>query len=588
MTFLRRVSTRRLIAICALALTMVIGATAVAFATSGGGPKPPAKPLANAVHDALEAPSVPGISAEVHFTNNLIDASSLEGKDPLLAGADGRLWYSPSGGGKLRLELQAEEGGNDSQVLIEGRHFRIYDGTSETVYEGTLPEEEMGGKEGAAGEVPSVGKIQSKIDEAGKHVELSGAMPSDVAGQATYTLSAAPSHDGGLLGRVELAWDAANGIPLRAAVYSSESSSPVLQLEATEVSFESIGESVFEISPPAEAKVVDLSPEEVEGPQHGKATEVVGTKAVGEAVDFPLAAPQSLAGLPQSEVRAIEVDGKTAALVTYGKGLGGIAVIESKSEGESGATAGEEGGLGLPKIAIGNVKGEELDTALGSALSFSRERRRLRGRSARLPPPRSRRRREAYSGGPQQVQPDGDRRSRSAAWSSATASSSPSTSVDLTVEAGDVFGYLGPNGAGKTTSLRMMLGLIRPTEGTVRIFGRDPQLSVNALEGVAGFVEAPSFYPVPERRREPAPARGARRRRRRRADRRVARGRRPHRPRQGPGRRLLARDAPAARHRRRAAAQAAPAAARRARDRARPGRDARHARPDPSALGERR
>jgi ABC-2 type transport system ATP-binding protein len=67
--------------------------------------------------------------------------------------------------------------------------------------------------------------------------------------------------------------------------------------------------------------------------------------------------------------------------------------------------------------------------------------------------------------------------------------------VDLTVEAGDVYGYLGPNGAGKTTSLRMMLGLIRPTEGTVRLFGRDPQESVQALDGVAGFVEAPAFYP---------------------------------------------------------------------------------------------
>jgi ABC-2 type transport system ATP-binding protein len=67
--------------------------------------------------------------------------------------------------------------------------------------------------------------------------------------------------------------------------------------------------------------------------------------------------------------------------------------------------------------------------------------------------------------------------------------------VDLTVDAGDVFGYLGPNGAGKTTSLRMMLGLIRPTEGSVRIFGRDPQLGVAALEGVAGFVEGPQFYP---------------------------------------------------------------------------------------------
>jgi ABC-2 type transport system ATP-binding protein len=73
--------------------------------------------------------------------------------------------------------------------------------------------------------------------------------------------------------------------------------------------------------------------------------------------------------------------------------------------------------------------------------------------------------------------------------------------VDLTVRSGDVYGYLGPNGAGKTTSLRMMLGLIRPTEGSVRLFGRDPQVSVRALEGVAGFVEAPTFYPYLSARR---------------------------------------------------------------------------------------
>jgi ABC-2 type transport system ATP-binding protein len=73
--------------------------------------------------------------------------------------------------------------------------------------------------------------------------------------------------------------------------------------------------------------------------------------------------------------------------------------------------------------------------------------------------------------------------------------------VDLTVRAGDVYGYLGPNGAGKTTSLRMMLGLIRPTAGTVRLFGRDPQQTIRALEGVAGFVEAPTFYPYLNARR---------------------------------------------------------------------------------------
>jgi len=68
--------------------------------------------------------------------------------------------------------------------------------------------------------------------------------------------------------------------------------------------------------------------------------------------------------------------------------------------------------------------------------------------------------------------------------------------VDLTVNRGDVYGFLGPNGAGKTTTLRMMLGLIYPTEGSVRLFGRDPASEgARALEGVAGFVEAPRFYP---------------------------------------------------------------------------------------------
>jgi ABC-2 type transport system ATP-binding protein len=68
--------------------------------------------------------------------------------------------------------------------------------------------------------------------------------------------------------------------------------------------------------------------------------------------------------------------------------------------------------------------------------------------------------------------------------------------VDLTVEPGDVYGFLGPNGAGKTTTLRILLALIRPDEGQARLFGRDPQHELpEALDGVAGFVETPYFYP---------------------------------------------------------------------------------------------
>jgi ABC-2 type transport system ATP-binding protein len=68
--------------------------------------------------------------------------------------------------------------------------------------------------------------------------------------------------------------------------------------------------------------------------------------------------------------------------------------------------------------------------------------------------------------------------------------------IDLEVRSGDVYGFLGPNGAGKTTTLRMALGLITPTEGVVELFGRDPMRhGARALHGVAGFVEAPRFYP---------------------------------------------------------------------------------------------
>jgi ABC-2 type transport system ATP-binding protein len=67
--------------------------------------------------------------------------------------------------------------------------------------------------------------------------------------------------------------------------------------------------------------------------------------------------------------------------------------------------------------------------------------------------------------------------------------------IDLEVPTGGVFGYLGPNGAGKTTSLRMLLGLIRPTAGNVELFGRDPVVEgPRALDTVAGFVENPAFY----------------------------------------------------------------------------------------------
>ena len=67
--------------------------------------------------------------------------------------------------------------------------------------------------------------------------------------------------------------------------------------------------------------------------------------------------------------------------------------------------------------------------------------------------------------------------------------------LDLTVERGEVFGFLGPNGAGKSTTIRMMLGLIRPTGGRVEISGLDVEKRRSqALRHVGAIIEEPAFY----------------------------------------------------------------------------------------------
>ena len=68
--------------------------------------------------------------------------------------------------------------------------------------------------------------------------------------------------------------------------------------------------------------------------------------------------------------------------------------------------------------------------------------------------------------------------------------------VDLTVPAGVAFGFLGPNGAGKTTLIRTLVGLTRPTSGTVELLGlSQPAKRAEALARVGAIVEEPRFHP---------------------------------------------------------------------------------------------
>ncbi len=347
MNILRRLPLSRLLLVCAL--VAVLGGSLAALALAlGSGPTPPPKPLAQAVHDALTAAPVEGVSANVKLTDNLLEGASLASggsggeagqlsQSPLLSGASGRLWIAKDG--RVRLELQAEKG--DTQVLYDGHTLTAYDASSNTLYRYTPP----AGKEGTdtqsspgnadKHEVPSVAKIEEAIAKL-DHVNVSGATPTDVAGRPAYTARVSPKEGGSLIGGAELSWDAENGLPLRAALYSSTSSSPVIELAASEVSFGPVASSVFEFTPPSNAKVEEITLPAGAGKQHGAAT--------------------SGGGHPK--------------MTTQGSGITAVHVLESKVKpGEKSPNLPE----GLQKVKIdGTTTATELPTALGTLLSFER------------------------------------------------------------------------------------------------------------------------------------------------------------------------------------------------------------------------
>jgi ABC-2 type transport system ATP-binding protein len=67
--------------------------------------------------------------------------------------------------------------------------------------------------------------------------------------------------------------------------------------------------------------------------------------------------------------------------------------------------------------------------------------------------------------------------------------------VNFSVRGGEIFGFLGPNGAGKTTTLKIIVGLLQPTSGTVRVAGFDIQAQPLQAKAVSGFVpDEPNLY----------------------------------------------------------------------------------------------
>jgi outer membrane lipoprotein-sorting protein len=373
---LRTLSTRRLLVVAGAIALLAVTAGIAQGALSDSNPTPAAKPLDRAVLDGVNAPKVGGITASVTFDNHLIPAGSLpEGStSPLLSGAKGRLWVTNDG--RFRVELQSPSG--DAQIVSDGKQVTVYDATSNTVYRFDVPKDagKESGDQADEHKPVTLEQVDKAIAEISRHWSVSGANPTSTAGAPTYTVRISPRDDGGLLGAAELAWDADNGIPLRAAIYADNQDSPVLELKADDVSFARVPKSDVDVSPPTGARVIDMSSRRQPGSdQSGQSHRVEGVDAVQAKLDFPLVAPDTLAGLPRQDVRLVQHEDKAGAVVVYGKGLGAIVVLQSKAGDQQSQPSGggdRDQQLRLPQINIDGATGTELATALATVVTFER------------------------------------------------------------------------------------------------------------------------------------------------------------------------------------------------------------------------
>jgi hypothetical protein len=368
---LRRPS--RLIAVAAVAGTLAAGgAVAVAAGLDGGRDYPPRTTLAGAVSRWLGAERPAGVTAEVRLTTRLVDTGRLADGAALLAGATGTVHVASNG--HARLDVRTVRG--DAVVTFDGERLAIYDARTNTVYRLDAPVAlRQAVAQAAEGGAPSSAAIAVALAGLATQASVRGPEPGNTAGQPSYTVRLSPRRDAGLLGALEVAWDAVRGVPLRVALYAEGGDEPVVELEATEVSYAPVAEADVTIEPPGDARVVDLASRlddlRAEAEQHLDAEGAEGVEAVSRAVPFGLRAPEALVGLPLSGIRAVTWDGRPAAVALYGRGLGQVVVLQEPAGAGDLAAEGRAGAL--PRVAIEGAVGWELVTALGTVLRVERE-----------------------------------------------------------------------------------------------------------------------------------------------------------------------------------------------------------------------
>ena len=387
MKFLRTVSTRRLLAIIVGFVTAVAAGTAIAVAAAGSGPVPPPKPLPERdPRRARRAEARRDQGADqLHQPSDRLERHSGIRSDPDRRDGPAVALERPPAAARAPVRQRRRAGRRQQRLLLGLRPDRRTRSTRAR----SPPTRHKASEAKRRTSVPSIGADPDRhLTRLANHVNLTGAIPSDVAGQAAYTVRVSPKHDGGLLGAGELAWDAIKGVPLRVAVYAKNDSSPVLELKATDISYGPVSSSVFNVAPPG-------GRQGRQGRHRQGARESATTRAQATPQPPPRASPArrgrpassrsrsshraSSSGCRAGTVTLLDWGGHPAALVSYGQNLGGVAVIEqpaasaARARLERASSGGREHhGLSLPTVSINGVTGQELDTALGTVVRFTR------------------------------------------------------------------------------------------------------------------------------------------------------------------------------------------------------------------------
>jgi hypothetical protein len=367
MGMIRRSSATSLAGWFVLLAVLLSAVTVTAYAvTRSGAPKPPQRPLASAIHTALSAHRVAGVSAQFTIDQHLLAGSSSTISASPLSGATGSVWV---GGGHVRLNVKSQLG--TTELAFNGRQVTLYDRKHHVAYILPMAHHASAKADTApAHSVPSMAEIRKAIARLGKVALVSGAIPSNVADRKAYTVRMSPRRNGGLFGNFELAWDAAHGVPLHFAIYPRGSSTAAIAITATHIHYGAVPSARLALTLPAGTRIVHVhrpSRSTVHSQTAHSTPDATGTAAVSRAVGFQVAAPATLAGMPQGEVRSVNVGKTPAALLTYGRGLGTVFVLEQQ------ATADRQSQLkALPSASVAGMRGRELDTTLGSLVQWSR------------------------------------------------------------------------------------------------------------------------------------------------------------------------------------------------------------------------